>query len=469
MAHARLGPSNKRWPECPGSVREEERYEDVAGAAAIDGTGSHLLLEMCMDNNVQAAQYDQQIIGTNHPDNMNGWMVQPDRIKRVQMCLDYISRRVGELKQTYEGCTVTVESEGKADPGGAFGRDDWWGTVDITIIARHPMTGEVYFMEVADYKDGRGYVSQKNNTQLISYLFGKMRPYVASGPDMVRPFIAGKVPQCRVTIVQPKTNPPVRYQCSTRPEDGFSTAVVIEYAERLAAAAQETDNPKALCNPGKHCQWCKANPKRGGHCDAESQKSLMTVESMSDQQLIASDADGGGTSLFEYIGKAVADPKSLTPGQLADLADARDGIMAAFDKVTTEIQDRIEQGLHVPGYAMQPGRSSRVWAKSEEEIVKALKGRRLTKDDIFPPKLISVAQALKSDKLDDKQKARLEKDFVAEKAGKMSLKKVSRDHQAEKSVGQSSTADLQSAEMMFGDVAKPDTAEPEVKQEISFF
>ena len=186
--HARLSCSNKRWPHCAGSVREEERYEDIPGAAAIDGTGSHLLLEMCMENNVPASQYDQQIIGVNHPDHLGGWLVAPDRIARVQMCLDYITRRVNELKGQFPGSTVTVESEQKSDPGGMFGRDDWWGTVDITIICRNSMTGEVHFIEVADYKDGRGYFSEKGNTQLISYLAGKMRPFVATGPDLVRPF-----------------------------------------------------------------------------------------------------------------------------------------------------------------------------------------------------------------------------------------------------------------------------------------
>ena len=155
--HARLGPSNKRWPKCAGSVREEERYPDIAGEAAIDGTGSHLLLELCLQNNVAACQYDQQIIDVNHEDNPNGWMVDPARIERVQMALDYIQRRVAELKDMFQGCNVLVESESKSDPGGAFGRDDWWGTCDITITARHPMDpSEIYFIEVADYKDGRG-------------------------------------------------------------------------------------------------------------------------------------------------------------------------------------------------------------------------------------------------------------------------------------------------------------------------
>jgi len=470
--HARLGPSNARWPNCPGSVREEERYSDISGEAAIDGTGSHLLLEMCLENNVPAMQYDQQIIGVNHPDNMNGWLVDPARAGRVQMALDYITRRVEELKAAYTDCQVTVESEGKSDPGGAFGRKDWWGTVDISIIARHKMTGEVLFLEIADYKDGRGYVSEKNNTQLISYLFGKMRHYIASGSDLVRPFNHGKINECRVTIIQPKTNPVVRYQCTTRVEDEFTVTGVIEAAEILAQSAQLTDNNNAPLIPGKHCQWCKANPKRGGHCTAETEKSLQVVENMSNKSpLNLSTSD---MSLFDYFSEVIADPKSLTEEQLTQMADAEDGIMAVFTKVKAEIQERIEQGVSVPGYAMEPGRGANVYASDEVSIVKKLKACRLKNADIYPPKLISPAQLMKLEQLTDKQKERLQKEIISFKAGKLTLKKVAYDHKAIKEVAydhkaikevaQSGTDDVQSksAELMFAEVPKQPAEEPAV-------
>jgi len=454
--HARLGPSNKRWPKCAGSIREEERYPDIASEAAIDGTGSHLLLELCMKNNVRADQYDQQIIGVNHPDNMNGWMVAPDRIERVQMALDYITRRIAELKEMFPGCNVLVKSESKSDPGGAFGRDDWWGTCDITITARHAMTGEVFFIEVADYKDGRGYVSEKNNSQNDSYLFGKMRHIVASGPELVRPFVPGNF-GVRTTIIQPKTNPVVRYQCSTRQDDNVSVMTVIEAAERLATAAHATDDPDAPLTPGDHCQWCKANPKRGGHCTAKSNQSLQVVEKMSNTEMVA-----GDNSLFEIINQVMADPKSLDENKLSELADAEDGIMAVFDKVKTEIKDRIDQGITVPGYAMVPGRGSKMWNEEEEVIVKKLKARRLKLVDIFPPKLITPAAMMNSDKLTDEQKQRLEKDLITFKGGKLTLKKVARDHVDEKLVTQED-----SAKLMFADVPKQPVAEEAA--EPSFF
>jgi hypothetical protein len=100
-----------------------------------------------------------------------------------------------------------------------------------------------------------------------------------------------------------------------------------------------------------------------------------------------------------------------------------------FDKVDGEITARLENGDSVPGYALQPGRGSNVWNDSEENIAKMLKGRRLKKEQIYPPKLISPAQVMKLDCLDDKQKARIEKDFITYKAGKTKLTKVARDKQ----------------------------------------
>lgn len=448
MAHARLGPSNHRWPYCPGSVREEARFPDIPGEAAIDGTGSHLLLELCLQNGVLAIQYDQQIIGANHPEHPSGWLVGLDRIERVQMCLDYISRRVTELQQQSPGCHVTVSSESTADPGGYFGRDDWWGTVDITLIARQPMTGEVYFIEVIDYKDGRGWVHVKDNTQLLAYLGGKMRPYVGSGPDLVRPFKVHEVPHCRMTIVQPKTSPVIRYVCSTRPDDNFSTDYVMNKLSDLSFAALATDKPDAPLIPGKHCEWCKANPKRGGDCMAEVNKSINVVTIMSDNtEIIAS--DNGGKSIFEFIGSSFSKIKELTDTQLADLADARDGVMSGFDQVMEEIQARIDQGKHVPGYAMLPGNNSNVWNDTEENIAKMLKARRLKKEEIYPAKLISPAQVLKLPTLTPEQKAKIEKDYIATKSGKLTLKKVSR------AVEQSGTDDVKSVQMMFGNLVKP--------------
>lgn len=252
-SHARLSPSNHRWAHCPGSIREEEPYPDVSGSAAIDGTGSHLLLEMCLKNGVRADIYDGQIIGVGHHDQPNGWLVGIDRCNRVQQCLDYIFNRVQELKNYY-GVMPIVEAESKSNPGEKFFRLDWYGTTDVTIC----IPG--LYLEVIDYKDGQGFVSVTGygeygiNTQLSSYLYGKL----------------SKEENTRVTIVQPKiTKEPIRFLDVTYD-------VVNAEAHKLAEEAHKTDDPNAPLNAGPWCTWCKKG--RAGDCIPYNEYKLQAAE-----------------------------------------------------------------------------------------------------------------------------------------------------------------------------------------------
>ncbi len=417
--HAKLSPSNKRWPHCPGSIREEAPYPDIAGAPAIDGTGSHVLLELSLINNVQASNYDQLIIGSNHADMPMGWLVDIERCARVQICLDYVVRRKKELEKLFPGCTVFIQAESKSNPGIFIHRDDWWGTCDITITAISK-AGELLFIEVVDYKDGRGYVSEKWNSQLIAYLFGK----IIEGVSSVVPDIG-----MRMTIVQPKTGTPIRYLCSTNTDHGLNKDSLMVKVNWLIERAAATDDPDAPLVSGKHCQWCKHNPKRGGTCVTATEKSVEVINTMTNELVVT-----GGDGLLEFITKAVSDVKSLSEVELTKVADAQAGFSAAFSKVLGEIQERIESGVSVPGYAMSPGRASKVWAEPEDVIVKKLKAKKFKKDDIYPFKLVSPAAALKMSHLTQIQKNKISEELISEVAGEMTLKKVEYDHKGIKDV-----------------------------------
>jgi len=393
-AHARLGCSNHRWVHCPGSIREEAAYENVSGEAAIDGTGSHLLLEMCVKAGVDADSYLGNCIGVNDHDKPNGWDVKQDRIDRVQQCLNYISRRVFELKEKHPNADVNVYAESLSSPGKFTGRNDWWGTCDITIEV---VFEEVcMFIEVVDYKDGRMYVTEKNNSQLQGYLGGKVYDRLRD-PDF----------PCRMTIVQPKTNPSVRYQDSTKFE-------IIGAIEKLSKAAALTDDPEAELIAGDHCTWClhKSN------CSKIPEQSLERLKDMTEN-----------TELIGAIESAFSDVEGLSESELSSLADAKEVLMSAFDKVNAEIERRIGEGTPVKGYAMLPGRSSKVWSVSEEELVGKLKARRLKKDEIYPSKLITPAALLKLGTLTKEQKKKIEDQFITVKQGASSLRRVSHDEE----------------------------------------
>lgn len=394
--HARLSPSNQRWPHCPGSVREEAEYPDTPGRAAIDGTGTHLLLELCLLDECSPYDYEGETIGMEHEDMPLGWIVERDRCDRVQMALDYIERRRGELEAEHPGCTVKVYSESKSNPGGKFdpAREDWWGTCDITIEVQK-VDGCPVFFETADYKDGRGYVPVENNTQLLSYAIGKL-----PARQEERLLIKG----IRTSIIQPRTSPVIRYE-------DLSADQVHKEALDLKAKADATDDPEAPLYAGWWCQWCLANPKNGGHCTKPAQQAKQEIQ-------MTTDTNTGLEGLLDL------DVTTASEDQLAKIMDQKPLIDAAFERVEQEIQHRLEQEIDVPGWAMKPGRNKREWS-DEDDVMEVLKSTSLRMDDFAPRKLISPAQA---EKIVSKRtfNGKLS-ELITETPGKLKPKRVSHD------------------------------------------
>lgn len=395
-SHARLSPSNHRWVHCPGSIREEANYEQVTNDSAIDGTGSHLLLEKCLENNIEPGLFLGSLIGANHPDKPKGWTVRQDRIDRVEYCTSYIERRKKELRKQHEYCYVIVSSETKSYPGKRYGRDDWWGTVDITISVHLELTNQIVYLEVVDYKDGHTFVDVNNNPQLVAYAAGKLPPEATN-----------TVRDVRLTVIQPKTKPPIRSQ-------DLTYWSVMEKAAKLNEAAKLTDNPEAPLIAGKHCKWCSHEKK----CSAKKNEIIEGLGAFMEPVQ--------SNQLFESIEAMFKDVDGMTSDELGHLLDAKPALDAVFKKASQEIERRLSVGERVSGYAMLPGNSSNIWAIDEEELVKILKARRFKKEDIYPCKLISPAQALSSSFLTKEQKSKLEKEYIKNVPGKLSLKQVER-------------------------------------------
>ena len=399
--HARLGPSNHRWVHCPGSIREETNYPDTSGKAAIDGTGSHLLLELCLTNNTCAESF----IGETIEQDGHKWLIKQDRCDRVNVCLEYVEARKEELSTFYPACEITIEVETISNPGSYVGRDDWWGTVDITL--KVAIGGKIRFIEVIDYKDGRTFVDSRNNSQLISYLFGKTGPLI----DKI---------DCRMTIVQPKTNNPVRY------ENKDSFEVYVE-AMIIWDAAKKTDDPEAPLVPDNkngngYCMWCK-------HRDNCTARKDQLIGGMG---VFTNTTKTEGLSLFETIEQTFKDVTTMTDDVLSQMLDAKPVIEDVFKRAEEEAKSRLGKGLFIPGYAMLPGNSKKKWNISEEELVKKLKSCNLKKGDIYIQTLISPAQVLKHSTLTKKQKERIEKDYISLEAGAKKLKtRSNREEQKE--------------------------------------
>lgn len=403
--HARLSPSNHRWPKCPGSVRMEEQYPNISGPAAVDGTGTHLLVETCLKESTRPSSYVGEVVGEGHEDAPLGWYVDEERAGRAAILFDYLEDRHAEFKREYPGCRVVVQSESRADPGALYGRDDWYGTCDVSVKVYIEDT--LVFVEAIDYKDGRMFVKVEGNTQLTSYLGGKVFENKKHG-----------VPEnCRATVVQPKTKPMVRFE-------DMETKVLELRLNNLCRAAEQTDDKDAPLIPGDHCFWCKHKP----HCTANTENAIRETLEMGS---IAEVEEGGVVDIFNQL---TADPAKFTEKELARLLDARGGFDAAFDRVLEEAKRRHSAGVPIPGYGDVSGYKTAKWNVGEEEVAKFLKGRKVRKDDIYPAKLLSPAQARKLS-LSDKQKEAME-ELISEVEGKPSFKALPKNKRQEKDVNE---------------------------------
>src|SRR5699024_3223269 len=171
--HARLSPSDHAWVHCPGKVREASGYEDLSSPAAIDGTGSHELLEKCLVEGVRAEKFIGTTVSEGHEDMPMGWYVDILRAERVQMCLDYVGRRFQQLSDELPNCTIHLTAEERVTPGQLWHppREDSHGAADTAI---HVLTSDAKqaFLEVIDCTGGRMYGDVNDTSQLASYWIG---------------------------------------------------------------------------------------------------------------------------------------------------------------------------------------------------------------------------------------------------------------------------------------------------------
>lgn len=399
--HARLSPSKSaRWLACPGSVREEARYPDTSGAAAVDGTRTHLVLENCIEilKITKSMPDPLGFVGTDYVCLGERFKLDRERALRVKVATEYIAQRVDEFGGL-DKCHVMAEK--RVSLGPILGRADLDGTCDVQIHVPNQQ-----FLEVIDYKDGMGVVEVKDNPQLELYALGAM---------------FNSVQHVRMTIVQPKLAlkgmPPIT-----------SVDVSAEYlrttaAQKFIEGAKRTDDPNAPLSAGEHCKFCKHK----GACSEYSKQVMQEVGVMFAPVEVAQQS-------------AEKDPTSMSNDELRQLVESAPAMRQLLEAAEAESLRRMKGGQQIPGLKVVYGRGTRSWALPEDEMADKLIKMGIPKGVIYETKLVSPAKAEKlqwekksrageveKKQLSDRQLKTLEVEYIKKSQGRLTVAPAS-DH-----------------------------------------
>jgi hypothetical protein len=381
-------------------VREEAKYpEDRSGAAAIDGTHTHTLLNWCLSQPDNMIGDPKSRIGLMMSDDDGEFMVQGDRASRVQFALDYIMARKIEMM------ALRIHTEERVSPISVFKRDDLGGTCDVILVGMDTL-------EIIDYKDGNGIVDAKDNAQMEQYLVGYLAPWLHT---------ESKLPwsKVRMTIIQPKLRERGMKGIDYHEIDADKVLDIVHTIQQQASATDPEDAPLI---PGSHCDYCKHK----GACTALSGAAMQA---------------SGITFANLDVAQQAADkePTSMTDDQIREIVEAAPLIRQMLEGAEKEALRRFEAGHPISGLKAVKGRGSRSWALDEESMADKLKRMGMPKDTIWKTSLITVAQAEKikwqkrdgtEDSLSPRQLKTLQTEYVKKSDGKLTIVPESDEREA---------------------------------------
>jgi len=375
--HSLLAPSaSARWLNCPASIEAVQKSIEVEykeSDAAREGTAAHEFAEMFLptpDADISEA-LDFGYVAE------NGIPIDSEMVKYLEVYRSYCYEHIHSFETMKKYCFVEY-----AVP--LFYRPEDNGTVDF--ISYMPDQKRLH---IIDLKYGRGLVEAVDNTQLIIYVISALDEFE----------FMFDIESVEIHIGQPR-------------RQNFDSQVLTleeleEWREKITEVVSRIDSGEAYKEKefgpsDKACQWCPL----AGECRAQAEdifKDLDMDLELSERSNVIQLAD------------------RLTPEDISKILGRQKEIESFLKKVHALATDMASRGEKVPGYKLVGTLTNRFW--NDQEGVEKLLAQKLKKDERYPSKFISPAQAEKLlGKLDisSRYKAKFE-GFISRGEGKPAL------------------------------------------------
>lgn len=295
-AHALLSASSShRWLHCPPSARLCEKYDDSAGAAALEGTDAHSLCEYklksalgmdCADPTENLAYYDAEM-----EESANGYR-------------DYVLDTISKAKQHCKDPMILIEQRLDFSEYVESG----FGTGDCVIIADKTLY-------VIDFKYGKGIpVDAVENPQMMLYALGAL--HLA---DMLY-----EIEDICMSIYQPRIENYSSYDISCNS--------LLEWAENtLKPTAEKAYKGEGEFACGDWCCFCKAK----ANCRARAEANLEMAK-------------------YDFT-----DPPELTDAEIEDVLANADQLIAWAGDVKAFALNAALKGKRWEHFKLVEGRANR--------------------------------------------------------------------------------------------------------------
>ena len=329
--HARLSASgSKKWLNCPGSVRLEEKFADEGSGYAAEGTTAHALAEL------KLLAATGRITKEDFMKRTSELETDAEMDEYTEGYKDYVLERFAAVSAECPDAKLSVEERLELSEY----VPDGFGTGDAVIVGFH-------VLEIIDLKYGRGVpVSAQDNPQLMLYALGALTRY-----DWLY-----DVRKVRMHIYQPRIDNVD--MCEKDVEELYM------WGSWVKQRAKQALRKNAACIAGDYCDsgFCKARPICRAYNDEKQRLAYLDFKQ----------------------------PAELSNEEIAEIIDKADELAKWAKLVSDYALDRaVNHGARYPGFKLVEGRSCRTYT-DEAAVTERLENAGCSESDITVKKLKGI-------------------------------------------------------------------------------